>query len=209
MPIRRPILPVLLLVAVLVSAGAAAPAVASPARSLGADTARSHSTKSGCRLPRGRIAVGGTCGWVGVLRFGVGGSRPSRAVLRLSAPRSAGAALRVRVRGAGASVLRRFRRDGTLAIDVSRMLPAAPREVVITVTSRSRRTIRLARTGRRAARLDISARSAPADRGTARPGGAAPLGPGRVPDTPAPAYEAGNVWISAAELAARPMSGPG
>jgi hypothetical protein len=210
MPMRCPILPVLVFFAalVLVSAGAASPAVAVSARSLRADTARSHPTKPGCRLPRGRIAVGGTCGWVGVLRFGLGRSRPSRAVLRLSAPRSAGAVLRVRVRGADASVRRRFGRDGTLAIDLSRMLPASPGKLVITATSRSRRTIQLPREGRRGPTLKISATSAPAERGTARPDANIRPAPVRPPDVPAPPRGQTTVWIDAGDVAARPMSGP-
>jgi hypothetical protein len=211
MAFRCPNLPALLVVAALslVLAGGSSPAVASPARSVRADTAGSHSTRSGCRrLPRGRIAVGGRCGWVGVMRFGLSGARPSRAVLRLSAPRSAGAAMRVRVRGADASVRRRFGRDGTLAIDVSRMLPPSPGKVVITVTSRSRRTIQVARDGRRAPRLEIAAPSALPERGTARPAPAAPPAPVRTPAAPAQGRGDGNVWVDPAELAARPMSGP-
>jgi hypothetical protein len=210
-PIRRPILRVLVVLTALlfVSTGAASPAAAASARSVRADTAESHPAKSGCRLPRGRIAVGGRCGWVGVLRFGLGGSRPSRAVLRLSAPRSARAALRVQVRGARASVRRRLGRNGALAVDISRMLPASPREVVVTVKSRSRRTIQLARAGRRRPTLEISATPRPVQRRTAPPAAKTrPPSPVRAPDVPAPTLGTGTVWIAAGELAARPTSGP-
>ena len=188
----------------LVSTGAASPAVAASARSVRADTARSHPTKSGCRPPRGRIAVGGTCGWVGVLGFGLGGSRPSRAVLRLSAPRSAHAAVRVGVRGARASVRRRLGRNGALAVEISRMLPASPRKVVVTVTSRSRRTIRLTRTGRRRPTLEISTSPQSVQRRTAPPAAKTPA----PPDAPAPTLGGGTVWVAAGELAVRPTSGP-
>jgi hypothetical protein len=190
------------------SAGAASPAVAASARALHADTARSHPGKSGCRPPRARIAVGGTCRWVGVLRFGLGGARPSRAVLRLSAPRSARAALRVQVRRVHGSAHRRLGRNGAVAIDITRLLPASPSQVVITVTSRSRRTVQLARAGRRGPTLEISATRTPtpAERRTPPADAKAPPAPARPPDAPAPAY--GKVWLGAGELAGRPTSGP-
>jgi hypothetical protein len=209
---RSPLLRLLVVLAALLlgAADAASPTVAASARALRADTARSQPANPGCRVPRGRIAVGGTCRWTGVLRFGLGGTRPSRAVLRLSAPRSARAMLRVQVRGARGSVRRRLRRDGALAIDISRMLPASPGKVVITVTSRSRRTIRLIRAGRRGPTLEISATRTPkpAERRTPPPDRKVPPAPVRPPDAPAPTMGDGEVWVDAADLAARPTSGP-
>jgi hypothetical protein len=214
--IRWPTVLVALLAALaLVRAAAPSPASASAARSLAAPTVTSRSPMPGCRSPRAWIVVGGACRWVTVLRFRLPAAGAGRATLRLSPRRAPGASLRLRAAG-GATVVGHRHRRGTVAIEIGRLLRPGARRLALTITSRSRRTVELVRSGRRAPRLELVAPAVPLGPGpTALPSPAPappapPAGgaPGSATPSPAPPPAGGAVWVSRAELASRPMSGP-